>query len=166
MPEWADSVVPKLTPRAKRLLRLVALGHTQGEAAGMCGYSLNRACILCNSQLGQDYIAMLEADVNQTLVQENAKVELDTKAEAMKLIKADIISNVEVLQSLRDDSPKDEVRLNAAKHLLSVGGIVAKESVEVQGSILADPGTLEAIQRLTQLVKPAPVGADPSPAGA
>ena len=145
-----DPLVQSLSPRAKRALRLMACGQTQGQAAAQCAFSSSRMSVIANSTLGKDYLAMVETDVNAALVEENATVELDTKKQALALIAEELPNTVNTLLFHRDSSPP-AVSFAAAKHLGELGGLVVKEQVAVESRILADPGVLEALQRLTKV---------------
>lgn len=144
----------KLMPRAKRLLRLMASGYTMTDAANMCGYTLTRACILAHSTIGQEYIAMIEKDVNAAFVEEVANVDLDVRKVALDRIREEIPESVDRMFQLRDNAPPN-VMFAATKHLLDIAGVRPVEEKQGSQIILADAGMLEAVQRLVGQAKTA-----------
>lgn len=162
MSESADAVVKNLTPRAKRLLRLLATGMRLIDAAAQCAYSYNRAAMIATSTLGKDYIEMVELDVNKAIAEENATVDLDTKKAALQLVKDEVLESTERMIQLRDSSPP-AVMFAATKHLMDIAGVKPQDDKAPPPQIiLADQGLNEAISRLLKTVAPvAPVEPPP-----
>ena len=157
-----DSLCPTLTPRARRLLRLIATGMTQGQAAMQCGFSQSRACIIQGSTVGQTYLAEMEKLSAVELMEENAKTELSIKAEINQRILEEAPDTLDRIIALRDAAP-EAVALRAAQSLMDMAGFKPKEKVEVEGKFLADPGLAEALSRLANASK---LASNSSPEGA
>lgn len=155
--------VPNLTPRAKRLLRLLACGQTISEAAMQTSYCISRASIIANSELGKDYILMLEQDSKSALMVENARIELDFKAAALERIKEEIPESLDRLCELRDGAPP-AVMLGATVRLLDMAGLTVKQHVEMESKVVADAGVMEAMNRLATALAAKPVPSAPTEA--
>lgn len=147
-----DELCPKLSPRARRFLRLVATGMPIGVAAQQCCFSGSRATVIANSAIGQAYLASTEAGVTDSLIERNSKLELGVREAVLGVIMEEAPETLDRLLQLRDGDDA-RVALSASKDLLDRAGFKPKEQIEVEGKVLADAGLAEALARLAGLGK-------------
>ena len=144
--------VQRLTPRGRRLLRLIATGMPVGVAAEQCLLTTCRASMIYNSELGREYIAEVEGLGTKELMEENAKLELRVRESIVGTLLEEAPDTLDRLLELRDGDDA-RVALSASKDLLDRAGYKPKEQIEVEGKVLADPGLAEALKRLCDLSK-------------
>ena len=139
--------VPKdLSPRHRKLMRLMVSGVTMGDACRELGFSVARASTVVRSELFQAEMAkmikevdggVVEAEVVKTGRLSGVKDRLERLAE----------SAVDVLEE-KLDSESDSVGLNAAKDILDRAGVVKEERVRANVAVEPSQSFIDTLNRI------------------
>lgn len=140
-----------LSSRAKRFLRLVAMGWSSQDARFEVGFSSSRASILLNSTLGCNYLDQLEKELVDKTIEKQAEQDTRSVQEIVrKRFEQEAEESVDRMIALRDGSD-EKVAFSAAKDILDRAGFKSKDQIEVESKIIATDGLLEALDRARKL---------------
>lgn len=141
--------VTSLTPRAKRYLRMIALGKSQQDARMEVGLTANRASLIANSIVGQAYLE----EVEQKLLDKTLDLQAERDAtpqvteEIRRVLENEAPETLDRLLQLRD-AEDEKVALAASKDLLDRAGFKPTDKMQVESKVIATEGLLEALDRL------------------
>jgi len=137
-----------LSPRARKFLRLVALGKDVTEARCLTGFSGSRASVLMHCPCGAKYMEEIEEELLAKGIEcaAEAEAELQVSEIISKRLEAEAEDTLDQLIRLRDCAD-EKVSLAATKDILDRAGFKPTDKMQVESKVIATDGLLEALQR-------------------
>ena len=146
--QYAESVEqqqPKtLSPRHRKLMRILLAGRTLQEAADELGFSLGRASVVVNSALFKEEMAKMEEQIAKGVIEIESEKEYIDGGVRVKL-EEEAMRSLNVLIGLRDGASSERVKQVSALEILDRAGYKASEKVESKVQLDASTGLLNAL---------------------